>query len=576
MVEEKWVALSNTTMGVLMATINMSILIIALPAIFTGIHLDPLLPNSFVYLLWILMGYMIVTAVLLVTIGRLSDIFGRVRLFNLGFLIFTIGSILLYLTPGKGDTGALELIFFRIVQAVGGSFIFANSYAIITDNFKKEERGFALGINAIAATAGMSIGIVVGGILATINWRYIFLVSVPVGIVGTIWSYLKLKETSPKTKQKLDIPGNITFAGGLIILLVGVTYGIAPYKSSPMGWGNPWVITALIIGALLLVLFPFVERKVKQPMFNLSLFKIRGFAAGSLAGMISSMGIMGFMFMIIILFQGIWLPIHGYHYASVPFWAGIYMLPMTVAMGIFGPIAGRFSDRHGQRWLASFGLIVSGIALLLLVLLPADFIYIFMAILLFMFGAGMGMFTAPNTSAVMSSVSPDVRGSASGMLTTLRNVGTTASMGIFFTILILGLTTSLPSTLSSAVIAAHGGSTLAGEMSKLPPTEAIFGALLGINPAKVILGLLPTAVVAKIPTSAIATMTARTWFPTIFAPAFIKSLHIVFYVGAAIVFAGAIISILREPLSKSKKTKADKKSAKDQSELPDKAVKMKR
>ena len=577
MVQEKWVALSNTTMGVLMATINMSILIIALPAIFTGIDLNPLQPNSFVYLLWILMGYMIVTAVLLVTIGRLSDMFGRVRLFNMGFAIFTIGSILLYLTPGKHDTGALELIIFRIIQAVGGSFIFANSYAIITDNFKKEERGFALGINAIAATAGMSIGIVVGGVLATINWRYIFLVSVPVGILGTVWSYLKLKETSPKKKQRLDIPGNITFAGGLIIFLVGVTYGIAPYKTSAMGWGNPWVQVALIVGAILLIAFPFVERKVKQPMFNLSLFKIRGFTAGSFAGMISSMGMMGFMFMIIILFQGIWLPIHGYHYASVPFWAGIYMLPMTVAMGIFGPIAGRYSDTHGQRWLASTGLIVSGVALLLLVLLPADFIYIFMAILLFMFGAGMGMFTAPNTSAVMSSVPPDVRGSASGMLSTLRNVGTTASMGIFFSILILGLTTTLPHTLSSAVTSAGGGSTLAGIMSKLPPTEAIFGALLGINPAKVILGLLPHAVVSGIPSSAIATITARTWFPTIFAPAFIKSLHIVFYVGAAIVFVGALVSIFREPLRKSKSENADKTETKpESSDISDRAVKMKR
>jgi len=343
-----------------------------------------------------------------------------------------------------------------------------------------------------------------------------------------------------------------------------------------MGWRNPWVITALIIGAVLLVLFPFVERKVKQPMFNLSLFKIRGFAAGSIAGMVSSMGMMGFMFMIIILFQGIWLPIHGYAYSSVPFWAGIYMLPMTIAMGIFGPIAGKYSDNHGQRWLATTGLIVSGIALLLLVLMPADFIYIFMGILLFVFGAGMGMFTAPNVSAVMSSVSPDVRGSASGMLNTLRNVGTTASMGIFFTILILGLTTTLPHTLSSAVLAAHGGQALATAMSTLPPTEAIFGALLGINPATVILGLLPAHVVAGISTSAKATITARTWFPTIFAPAFIKSLHIVFYTGAAIVFTGALISLLREPLRKSNKGKADKPSTANKSELPDKAVKMKR
>ncbi len=574
MVQEKWVALSNTTMGVLMATINMSILIIALPAIFTGIKLNPLQPNSFVYLLWILMGYMIVTAVLLVTIGRLSDMFGRVRLFNMGFAVFTVGSILLYLTPGTGDTGALELIIFRIIQAVGGSFIFANSYAIITDNFKKEERGFALGINAIAATAGMSIGIVVGGILATINWRYIFLVSVPVGIVGTVWSYLKLKETSPRKKQRLDIPGNITFAGGLIILLVGVTYGIAPYKTSAMGWGNPWVQVALIVGTILLIAFPFVERKVRDPMFNLSLFKIRGFTAGSFAGMISSMGMMGFMFMIIILFQGIWLPIHGYHFASVPFWAGIYMLPMTVAMGIFGPLAGRYSDTHGQRWLASTGLIVSGVALLLLVLLPADFIYIFMAILLFMFGAGMGIFTAPNTAAVMSSVPPDVRGSASGMLSTLRNVGTTASMGIFFSILILGLTTTLPHTLSSAVISARGGSNLAGIMAKLPPTEAIFGALLGINPIKAILELYPTIPISP---SAYATMTARTWFPTIFAPAFMHSLHIVFYVGAAIVFVGALVSIFREPLRKPKAEKADKLETKpESSDISDRAVKMKR
>ena len=574
MVQEKWIALSNTTMGVLMATINMSILIIALPAIFTGIDLNPLQPNSFVYLLWILMGYMIVTAVLLVTIGRLSDMFGRVRLFNMGFAVFTVGSILLYLTPGKGDTGALELIIFRIIQAVGGSFIFANSYAIITDNFKKEERGFALGINAIAATAGMSIGIVVGGVLATINWRYIFLVSVPVGIVGTVWSYLKLKETSPRKKQRLDIPGNITFAGGLIILLVGVTYGIAPYNGSAMGWGNPWVKTALIIGTALLIVFPFVERRVKQPMFNLSLFKIRGFTAGSFAGMISSMGMMGFMFMIIILFQGIWLPIHGYPYASVPFWAGIYMLPMTVAMGIFGPIAGRFSDTHGQRWLASFGLIVSGIALLLLVFIKADFNYIFMGILLFVFGAGMGMFTAPNTSAVMSSVPADVRGSASGMLSTLRNVGTTASMGIFFSILILGLTATLPHTLSSAVTKAGGGSTLATVMSKLPPTEAIFGALLGINPIKAILALYPAI---HISFSAYTTMTARAWFPTIFAPAFMKSLHIVFYVGAAIVFIGAIVSIFREPLKKPKSENTDNVKIKtENADISDRAVKMKR
>jgi EmrB/QacA subfamily drug resistance transporter len=566
MVQEKWIALSNTTIGVLMATINASILIIALPPIFRGIDLNPLSHGAFAYLLWILMGYMIVTAVLLVTIGRLSDIFGRVRLFNLGFAIFTLGSILLYFTPGKGDTGALELIMFRIIQAVGGSFLMANSYAIITDNFPKNERGTALGINAIAGTAGMSIGIVLGGILSAINWRYVFLVSVPVGILGTVWSYLKLKETSPRIRQRLDIPGNITFGAGLIILLIGVTYGLVPYGKNTMGWSNPYVITALIIGAVLLLLFPFVERKVKNPMFRLELFKIRGFTAGSFAGLISGMGMMGFMFMIILLFQGIWLPLHGYSYSSVPFWAGIFMLPMTIAMGIFGPLSGRISDRHGSRWIASFGLFVSAFALITLVLLPYDFIYIEMAVLLFIFGAGMGMFTAPNTSAVMSSVPPETRGSASGMLTTMRNVGTTASMGIFFTILILGLTSILPHTLASGLSSAGVPSSLIPSMIKIPPTDAIFSALLGINPMKEIIGLY--GLKSLITPSVYATITTRTWFPGVFAPAFMSSLHIIFYTAFGITLAGGILSLLREPLKH--------KNAKDKKDINNTAVKLKR
>ncbi|MFG1450567.1 MAG: MFS transporter [Thermoplasmataceae archaeon] len=551
MVQEKWIALSNTTIGVLMATINSSILIIALPPIFRGIDLNPLSSGAFAYLLWILMGYMIVTAVLLVTIGRLSDIFGRVRLFNLGFAVFTAGSILLFLTPGKGDTGALELIFFRIVQAVGGSFLMANSYAIITDNFPKQERGMALGINAIAGTAGMSIGIVVGGILSAIDWRYVFLVSVPVGLLGTVWSYLKLKETSPKIRQKLDIPGNVTFGAGLIIFLIGITYGLVPYKTSAMGWSNPFVIVALIVGAVLLIAFPFVERKVKQPMFRLELFKIRAFSAGTLSGMVAGMGMMGLMFMIILLFQGIWLPLHGYSFSSVPFWAGIFMLPMTAAMGIFGPLGGKLSDKHGSRGIATLGLFIAAFALIMLVTLPYDFIYIEMAVLLFIFGSGMGLFMAPNTSAVMSSVPPESRGSASGMLTTMRNVGTTASMGIFFTILILGLTSILPGTIFSGLTTAGLGSSLSKTISsQIPPTDAIFSALLGISPMKEIVSLLPSSVSSGIPTSVISTITARTWFPGVFAPAFMSSLRIVFYSAFAITLTGAALSLFREPIRK--------------------------
>lgn len=550
MVQEKWVALSNSTMGVLMASINMNIILIALPSIFDGIDLNPLPPGVFAYLLWILMGYTIVTAVILVTIGRLSDMFGRVRLFNLGFAIFTLGSILLFFTPNKGDLGALELVVFRIVQAIGGAFLMANSTAIITDNFSKKERGFAMGINQIAATAGMSLGIVLGGVLSVINWRYVFLISVPVGILGTIWSYLKLKETSPKRAEMLDIPGNLTFGLGLVILLVGVTYGLVPYKSSPMGWGNPWVIAALVIGTALLIAFPFIERKVKQPMFRLGLFKIRGFAMGSFASMITGMGMMGIMFMIILLFQGIWLPLHGYSYSSVPFWAGIFMLPMTVGMGIFGPIGGKLSDKHDSKDIATIGLIMSALAILFLTTISANFLYVEMAVLLFVFGAGYGMFNAPNASALMSSVPPEERGVASGMFATMRNIGTTASMGIFFTILIVAMTSVLPHTLFTGLTGAGVNFQVAKSLSSLPPTDAIFSALLGINPIEEIITLLNVG--SQVSPSAFATITKSTWFPGVFAPAFMSSIKKVFYVALTITLIGALISYMRRPSRKNK------------------------
>ena len=350
MVEQKWIALSNTTLGQLVATINTSIIIVALPPIFRGIHLNPLLPDSFPYLLWVIMSYMIVVSVLLLTIGKLSDIFGRVRLFNLGFLIFTLGSILLYLTPNTGDIGALELILFRIIQAVGGSFIMANSFALITDNFKESERGFAISINSLASVSGVSIGIVVGGVLSVIYWRDIFLLSVPLGIFGTAWSYLKLKETSPRKKQKIDVLGNVLMAAGLISLLIGVTYGITPYKQSTMGWTNPMVILSLIIGTLLIAFFILWEGKTESPMLNIHLFRNRTFAIGSFTAFISAMGMMGLLYMLTLLFQGVWLPLHGYSFSITPLWAGIYMLPLTVTMGIFGIIAGRLADRSGAKY----------------------------------------------------------------------------------------------------------------------------------------------------------------------------------------------------------------------------------
>jgi EmrB/QacA subfamily drug resistance transporter len=546
MVQYKWVALSNTTLGVLMASINSTIVLISLPAIFKGIGLDPFLGSSFQYLLWILMGYMMVTAVLLVTFGRLSDIFGRVRLFNLGFLIFTIGSILLYFTPGTGDTAGLELILFRIVQAVGASFLFANSAAIITDSFPSNERGKAMGLNQIAALAGSLIGLILGGILATIYWRDVFLVSVPVGIIGTIWSYWKLKETSSRhTGQKLDIPGNMAFAGGLTLLLLGVTYGLMPYAGSSMGWGDPFVVLSMSVGVLLLISFIFIERVVEQPMFNLSLFKNRAFATGSFASMLQSMGMGGLMFMIIILLQGIWLPLHGYSYSSVPFWAGIYTIPMMLGFVVFGPLSGALSDKMGARLLSTLGLIISSIAFLLLMTLTYNFAYTPFALMLFMMGSGMGMFAAPNITAVMNSVPPQLRGVASGMRATLQNTGQTASMGIFFTVVLIYLTRLLPGSFGPALSSA-GAPVLIPIFDKLPPTSALFSAFLGYNPVLTILSEPALAgLSALIPHSVLLTLEGKIWFPTALASSFMTSLRMAFLAGFFIFIVGAILSALR-------------------------------
>ena len=546
MVQYKWVALSNTTIGVLMASINSTIMLISLPAIFRGIDINPFQSSSFVYLLWILMGYMIVTAVMLVTVGRLSDIFGRVRLFNLGFLIFTVGSILLFITPSKGDVGAQEIIFFRMIQAVGGSFLFANSAAIITDSFGPEERGKAMGINQIAALAGSLIGLILGGLLATINWRFVFLVSVPVGLLGTAWSYLKLKDHSIRHKdQKIDLAGNVTFAGGLTLILLGITYGLMPYGSSSMGWSNPWVIISLAVGFGMVIAFALIERVVDQPMFNLSLFKNRAFSTGSIAGMLQSMGMGGAMFMIIILLQGVWLPLHGYSYSSVPFWAGIYMIPMMAGFVVLGPISGAISDRAGARTISTIGMIIAAVSFVLLSTLNYDFSYPEFGAMLFMMGSGMGLFAAPNITAIMNSVAPQLRGVASGMRATLQNTGQTASMGIFFTIVLVSLTSRLPGAFTTALGQA-GAPELIPFFVKIPPTSALFSAFLGYNPVQTILSLFPNSFTSSVlAPGTITYLEGKTWFPHALAGAFMTSLRMSFYLGAVIFAFAAILSALR-------------------------------
>lgn len=541
--EYKWIALSNVLIASLMGMVNMSIVLISLPAIFNGIHIDPL--NSFQYLLWILMGYGLVTATLLLSFGRLSDMYGRVKLFKLGFLVFTVASVLLYFTPSSGNAGALEIIIFRILQAIGSALFMANTSAILTDAFPATERGKALGLNMVALMSGQFIGLILGGILAMYDWRFVFLVSVPFGIVGTIWSSLKLKETSIKSpKTKLDLWGNAIFILGITLLLVGVTYGLMPYKNDPMGWSNPWVILSSVAGLIFLIIFPFVERRVEYPMFNLKLFRIKMFTFANSAALLNALGRGGMMFMLILLLQGIWLPLNGYSYESTPFWAGIYMLPLTVGVIIMGPISGWMSDKYGPRWIATGGMVINTVAFLLLAALPYNFDYIYFAFALLLMGIGSGMFGSPNSASIMNSVPANERGVASGMMTTVMNTAFTASMAMFFTILIVGITQRYPDAVTAS-LTAIGAVKLAPLLNSIPPTGALFSAFLGYNPIGNIIASLPPSMAAMIPPATQTTLEGTTWFPQTFATAFMPSLRISFYIGAALSLGAAILSALR-------------------------------
>ncbi|ADX86541.1 MFS transporter [Saccharolobus islandicus] len=543
MVQYKWIALSNTSLGAFMGFMNANVVLIALPAIFRGININPF--NSFQYLLWILFGYSIVSAILVVNVGRISDIFGRVRMYNLGFLIFTIASLLLYLTPGKGGIAAIQLIIYRILQGVGGSFLMANSAAILSEAFPPNERGFALGLNGVIGIFGGVAGIIIGGILASIYWRDVFLVSVPIGILGTIWSYKSLKQLSkPNRNQSIDVVGNILYAVSLISILLGITYGILPYGGQVTGWANPFVISGIVVGVGMFIGFLIVESRVKDPMFRIELFKNRAFTSSAISIILAQLAFGGLQLMLVLLLQAIWLPLHGYSYEVTPFWAGVYLLPLLAGFGIMGSIAGRLADRYGARSLATIGLLIMGIGILMLTTLPYNFNYVEFALIIFFIGIGNGLFVSPNMTALMNASPPQHRGSASGIRAMLTNTGSTLSIGIFFTIVIDTLYISLPPVLTSALTAA-GAPQLVPILSKIPPTAAIFASFLGYNPVSTLLSQLPTSLVNTIPASTIATITGTHWFPNVIAPPFMNALRISFYVAASLVFLATIVSALR-------------------------------
>ena len=539
----KWVALSNTTLGILAATVNGSIVIISLPAIFRGIHLNPLTPGNISYLLWMLMGYLLVSAVLVVTLGRLGDMYGRVRMYNLGFAIFGLAALALPFDPFTGPGGAMWLILWRVVQAVGGSMLMANSPAILTDAFPPDQRGTAMGINQVAGISGSFIGLILGGVLAAVDWRLVFLVSVPIGIGGTIWSYLSLREVGVRTKAKIDWLGNITFALGLVGILAGITYGIQPYGGHTMGWTSPLVLTGLLGGTALLVAFCFIELRVKQPMFDLHLLRIRAFAFGSLATLLASIARGGLQFMLILWLQGIWLVLHGYNYADTPLWSGIYLLPLTFGFVVSGPVSGWLSDKHGARAFASGGLLLSALAFGGLLLVPTNFHYLAFGLLIFLAGAGMGLFSAPNAAAIMNSVPRHQRGAASGMLATFQNSGFVLSIGVFFSLMIAGLASTLPATLTRGLTAQGVPAAIAHQIANLPPVGSLFAAFLGYNPVKTLLG--PTGVLAHLPPGHVATLTGKRFFPELISQPFHHGLIIVFTTAMALLALAAGVSALR-------------------------------
>jgi MFS family permease len=536
----KWIALSNTTLGMLMATINQSIVLIALPDIFRGIGLNPLSPGNTSYLLWMFMGFLVVSAVLVVSFGRLGDMFGRVRMYTLGFAIFSVASIFLTVTWMHGADGALWLIIWRVVQGIGGAFLFANAAAIVTDAFPASQRGRALSVNSIAAIAGSFIGLILGGVLAPVNWHLIFLVSAPIGVFGTLWAYFMLHDIGIRQHAQMDWWGNLLFAAGLVSILVGITYGLLPYGGHPMGWTSPFVLTALLGGFALLIIFVYVESKVAEPLFRISLFKIRAFAAGNVASLMLAMGRGGMQFMLIIWLQGIWLPLHGYDFSQTPLWAGIYLVPLTVGFLVAAPLSGILSDKFGPKAFTVGGALLTAVSFGLLIFVPVNFSYWEFALVIALNGFGSGLFFSPNWAEMMNSVPADRRGAAGGMIATFQNSAFVLSIGIFFTLMVVGLSSKLPGAMFSGLTSQGVPAATAAPISHLPPIGVLFASFLGYNPIQQLLGPL----LGHLSPAHASYVTGRQFFPHLITAPFHSGLGVAFGFAIAANVIAAIASAL--------------------------------
>ena len=532
----KWLVLTNTTIGVLLATIDSSIMLIAMPDIFRGIKLNPLAAGNSFYLLWMILGFLIISSVLVVSLGRLGDMYGRVKMYNLGFVVYTASSLVLTLDPLSGQSGALWLIIGRLLQGVGAAFLIANAAAILTDAFPSHQRGLALGINNIAGISGSFIGLILGGVLGAIDWRLVFLVSVPFGLLGTIWSYLHLRELGERHAAKIDWAGNVTFGVGLVLVMIGITYGIEPANGRVMGWSSLPVLLELGVGAAMLVAFVIIEARASEPMFRLPLFRIKAFTFGTLATFLAGVGRGGLMFILIIWLQGIWLPLHGYSFARTPLWAGILMLPLTLGFLIAGPLSGYFSDRFGARYLATGGMLGAAVAFLLLMKLPVNFSYWGFAVILLAFGCAMGAFASPNRAAIMNSLPARDRGAGGGMNATFQSSAQVLSIGIFFTLMIVGLSTTLSVTLTHGLIVHGVPGAVAQRIGDLPPVSILFAAFLGYNPIKSIVG---GKVLGQLSPTNRDALVGHSYFPHLISAPFHSGLRSAFFFGIIVLVIAA-------------------------------------
>ncbi len=543
--KEKWIALSNTILSTLLSTMNITMVIVAMPAIFNAFQFSTGAPDAISYIIWLITGYLIVTATMVVTFGKLSDMLGRVKLYNVGFVIFTIASVLLSAVTIKGDAGILELIIYRMVQAVGGGLLMVNGPAILTDYFPIRERGKAMGLNQISSVAGTILGLVLGGLFASISWNLIFIINIPFGMIGIIWSYISLKETVKKSRIHIDWLGNLVFVISLLLILIGITYGLVPYGKSSEGWTNPFVIGSIIIGILALGMFVLIEKRVKEPMFDISLFKIRDFWTGNLSLFIVSLTRQGLILILIMLFQGIWLPLNGYSYASTPFWSGIYTMPFMLAFIAMGPVSGYLSDKYGGRIFTIGGLLATAFGFLLLTIVPYNFNYIWFVPALFIIGAGMALFSSPNTADIMSSVPRKRRSAASGMRTTITNCAMAVSFPLYFAIIFTTMGGALPNALSSTLHSSGAPSSIIPYISSISPTEALFSALLGYNPVSSILSGLPE-VTAKLSGSIINKITSLTFFPDAIGSAYMRGFREVVRISAILLIISAVVSYFKK------------------------------